>query len=245
MREGNVRTVPGEKLAVTLDGRQIASVVVAALVILAVVFVLGLNVGRQIGARQAEGARASLDALDSAPKGPAVPETSLTFHDRLTRAKPEAAAASPGASASPAPPIPSPPRDGRGPTSATPPGVPAPPAPGTGPGPAAAPAASAPPAPRPAAEPPAPAERPAAAPASPAAGTFTIQLGASADRGEADRIAARFEAFRPRVEAAEVPGRGRVYRVRVGSFETREAAEKYLADVTRETGVRGWVTSGR
>jgi len=58
-------------------------------------------------------------------------------------------------------------------------------------------------------------------------------------------MAARFEAFRPRVEAAEVPGKGRDWRVRVGSFDTKEAAERYLADVTRETGAKGWVTAGR
>jgi len=221
MREGNVRTAAKEKLAVTLDGKQIASVVVGALVILSVVFVLGLNVGRQIGARQAEGGRTSLDALDSAPKAPAVPEGSLTFHDRLTQAKPETSPPPPQATAPAAAPKPPEPKPAdppaENPATAAPLPVPAP-------------------APKPAA-----AGGPAEPPGSSAA--FTIQLGASSDRGEADRIAARFEAFRPRVEAAEVPGKGRVYRVRVGSFETREEAERYLTDVTRETGAKGWVTA--
>jgi cell division septation protein DedD len=220
MREGNVRTAAKERLAVTLDGKQIASVVVGALVILSVVFVLGLNVGRQIGARQAQGPRASLDALDSAPKGPAVPETSLTYHDRLTQATPEdPPAAAPASPRAAEPKVVQPPPEK---VAAAPP-------------PAEA---------KPVAEPSPPAARPAATP-SLAPGAYTIQLGASSDRGEADRIAARFEAFRPRVEAAELPGKGRVYRVRVGSFETREAADRYLADVTRETGAKGWVTAGR
>jgi DedD protein len=206
--QANVRTSK-EKLAVTLDGRQIASVVVGALVILAVVFVLGLNVGRQIGARQAEASRAgSLEALDKAPRGAPVPETSLTFHRDLTGAKPEA----------------------RPPPAAAPQATPAAPAPAAQPPPPVQAEASPPPAAGPADEPP--------------AGAFTIQLGATSDRGEADRIAAKYEAYRPRVEAAEVSGK-RVYRVRVGSFETREAAGHYLADVTRETGAQGWVTSSR
>jgi cell division septation protein DedD len=193
------------------------------------VFVLGLNVGRQIGARQAEAARAgSLEALDRAPSGPGVPEASLTFHDRLTKAKPEAAPP-PGASAAPAP--------------SAPPSAPAekaasekPPA-AIAEGPKPAPTA-------PAAAPPRPATPAAVPAAAPAPGAFTIQLGASPDRAEADRIAARFEAFQPRVEAADVSGK-RVYRVRVGSFETKDAAARYLADVTRETGAKGWVTASR
>ncbi len=40
-------------------------------------------------------------------------------------------------------------------------------------------------------------------------------------------------------------GKGRWYRVRVGSFETREAAERYRHDVSRETGVAGYVTASR
>ncbi len=43
----------------------------------------------------------------------------------------------------------------------------------------------------------------------------------------------------PRVEEAEIPGKGRFFRVRVGRFDSREAAEKYRADVQRETGLSG------
>jgi len=226
MREANARIQQHERLAVSLDGRQIASVVVGALVILAVVFVLGLNVGRQIGARQAEAARAgSLDALDHVPAGPSVPETSLTFHDRLTKAKPESA---PPAAASAAPPQ-------------APPAQPQPAAPAEKPlavAEAPKPAPDATPAPATPVKPTVPAS------ASAAAGAFTIQLGASSDRAEADRIAAHFEAFNPRVEAAEVSGK-RVWRVRVGSFDSKDAAARYLADITRETGAKGWVTPSR
>jgi cell division septation protein DedD len=70
-----------------------------------------------------------------------------------------------------------------------------------------------------------------------------VQVGASQDRAEADRIAAKFRSYGPRVEEAEVAGKGTWYRVRVGSFPTREAAERYLRDLARETGVKGYVAS--
>jgi DedD protein len=226
MRDANARVEAGvrgrahEKLELSLDGRQIASVVVGALVLLGVVFVLGLNVGRQIAARQTEAARGpSLEALDHAPvaAAPSVPAAALTFHETLTRERP------------PAPPVP---KDTPAPPEPTP-----------------AQLAAAAPAPRGAAAPAAPATITAiaddpAAPAAPA-GIYTIQLGAAQDRAEAERLAARFHAWSPRIEAAEVSGKGRVFRVRVGSFDTREAAARYLADVSRETGARGWVTASR
>jgi cell division protein FtsN len=192
-----------ETFDLSLDGRQIASIVVGALVILGVVFVLGLNVGRQIALRQAqaEGGEDALAALDRPPAPPAEPvrDESLTFHDRLTREQPPA------------------------------------------PVPAAPPAAAPAPAQPPAAPPPAAAAPPDDAP--PAAGPFSIQVGASQERAEAERIAARFKSYRPRVEAAEIAGKGTWYRVRVGSFETREAADRYLKDLARETGVKGYVAS--
>jgi cell division septation protein DedD len=74
---------------------------------------------------------------------------------------------------------------------------------------------------------------------------WTVQLAAAQDRGEAERIATRFAALNPRIEEAEVPGKGRFWRVRVGGFDTKEAAERYLRDVARETGAKGFVTPSR
>ena len=48
-------------------------------------------------------------------------------------------------------------------------------------------------------------------------------------------------ALNPRIEEAVVKGKGRFYRVRVGSFDTKEAAQRYLSDVARETGAKGIV----
>jgi cell division septation protein DedD len=225
MREPNARVRPREKFEVSLDGRQVASIVVGALVILGVVFVLGLNVGKQVAARQADlGAAGDLDALDrarSAPPVPAVKDEALTFHDRLTKAPPAPppeSAPAPAPVAQPAPP----PRAAEAPAPAAPAPIPAP-----------APAA---PAPALAPEPP-----PDAAPQKP----WTVQLAAAQDRAEAERIATRFGALNPRIEAADVPGKGRFYRVRVGGFDTKDAAERYLKDVARETGAKGYVTPSR
>jgi DedD protein len=212
MRDPNPRVRPREKFELSLDGRQVASIVVGALVVLALVFVLGLNVGKQLVLRQVEARRAGdLDALDRAPAAPAGKAEPLTFHDRLTKE---------------APPPPPPPE----PAPQPPPAAAPPPAP----------VAEAPPAPPPAATAPA-AEPPSAAAPKP----WTVQLAASEDRGEAERLAARFAALRPRIEEAVVPGKGRFFRVRVGSFDSKDAAQRYLRDVARETGAKGIVVPSR
>lgn len=214
MREPNVRLRPQrERFELSLDGRQVSAVVVGALVLLAIVFVLGLNVGKQITLRQTERAPAGdLDALDRAPPpAPAAREEALTYHDKLTKEPP--APLPPAAEPAPPPPQQASPQ-------------PSPPA-------AAPPAATAPSAP------PAPQSRPA--PAKP----WTVQLAAAQERAEADRIATKFSMLNPRVEEANVPGKGRFWRVRVGGFDSREAAERYLRDVARETGAKGFVTPAR
>jgi DedD protein len=213
MREPNPRLRPREKFELSLDGRQVASIVVGALVVLAVVFVLGLNVGKQVALRQMEARRAGdLDALDRAPAAPAGSPEPLTFHDRLTKETP---APPPPPEAAPAPP-----------SAAAPP--PAPPPPAAEPAPA----------------PPPPAEAPAAD-APPALKPWTVQLAAAEDRAEAQRLADRFATLHPRVEEALVPGKGRFFRVRVGSFDSKEAAQRYLRDVARETGAKGIVVPTR
>ncbi|MFY3746616.1 SPOR domain-containing protein, partial [Anaeromyxobacter sp. Red801] len=106
--------------------------------------------------------------------------------------------------------------------------------------PAAAPAPAA--SPKPAAAPAAPV---AAAPKPAAAGAFVVQLAATQSRTEAERIAAKYRALSPRIEAADVPGKGRFFRVRAGSFATRAEAERYLRDAERESGAKGFVTASR
>jgi len=215
MRDPNPRVRAREKFELSLDGRQVASIVVGALVVLGVVFVLGLNVGKQLAVRQVAAGRAGdLEALDRAPTPPPSKPEPLTFHDRLTKETP----------APPPPPEP----------TARPVPPPAPPAPQQ--------AVAPPAAPEPAAPPVAPAQ-PAAKPG--ALKPWTVQLAASEERSEAERLATRFSSLNPRIEEAVIAGKGRFYRVRVGSFDTKEAAQRYLRDVARETGAKGIVTPSR
>jgi DedD protein len=225
MRESNLRARPRDEFQLSLEGRQVASIVVGALVVLGLVFVLGMNVGKQVALRQASGGIAGdLDALDRAPAPPATAEP-LTFHDRLTRDAP--------ALPPPAPPAAPPPVAAAAPAvPAAPPATPAAVQPPPVPPPAAPPAAVAP-------------VIPAATATPPAARPWTVQLAATQERAEAERIAARHAALGPRIEEADVPGKGRFFRVRVGGFETREAADRYLRDVARETGAKGFVTPSR
>jgi cell division septation protein DedD len=206
MDSDNVRVK--ERIELSLDGRQIASVVVGALVLLGVVFVLGLNLGRQLAVKQIEGTRGdALAALDRPPPVPAAPisDDALTYHDRLTKDRPARGEDPPGrtAVAAAAPPAPSP--------------VTAP--------------ASAPPA--------------LAAPTPPAAGTFTVQVVSTTSRAEADKLAGKLQEFEPRVESAEVSGKGRVYRVRVGWFESRSEAERLLRSLATRSGTKGLVVTVR
>jgi DedD protein len=229
MREPNARVRPREsgKLELSLDGKAVASVVVVALVLLAVVFVLGLNVGKQIALRQAERRPAGdLEALDRAPTPPPpVKDEALTFHERLTKEQP-AAAAGPPADSTPTP--------TSAPAAATPTPAPAP---------SAAPSATA--TPPSTATPPAPRTVTVPAPAPRPVKPWTIQLAAAQDKAEAERVASRFASLNPRIEQADVPGKGRFWRVRVGGFDTKDAAERYLRDVGRETGAKGFVAPAR
>ncbi len=210
-----------EKFHLALDGRQVASVVVGALVILGGVFVLGLNVGRQLALRQlpaAPGPAAALAALDAPPPSADAGEPPrLSYHEALTRpAEPVRPPPKPAAKA--ATPVPAP--------TVAPPPVPA-----------AAPAPAPPPAPE---KVPVLTGRPMPAPPGDH-GAFSIQVGASQDLGEAQRILDRFKGHRGRIVAAEIPGKGRWYRVRLGSFAAKPDAERFLQDLARETGVKGFV----
>ncbi len=72
-----------------------------------------------------------------------------------------------------------------------------------------------------------------------------IQLAATPNRAEAERLAARYRALSPRIESADVPGKGRFYRVRAGSYGSRAEAERALAAAARQSGAKGFVTAAR
>ncbi len=271
-----------EKFDVSLDNRQIVSLLIAGIVVMGAVFVLGVVVGKKLaGNAQTASAPDLLSALDANAQAlqDVQKDSPLTFQDELTRkaaAEPVAAAPAPKASSKPVAAAPPPPK--LAPT----------PDPDTGELPPEEPeaetvvAAEAPTAvtqkPEPVKPEPAKVEpvvkavpvsgkvEVAAVPtrttnkdsgtlkeaiaraAQPPAqavkgGAFTLQLSAFQDRQEADRFAARLRdrGYAPYILSAEVPGKGTWYRVRMGSFASKDAASRYLSDFKRETQLDAFV----
>lgn len=245
-----------EKIELRLDNRQVVGLVLGAAVVLGVVFYLGVGVGRHLGAAVPTEKTDPLARLDEHAEVGA-----LTFADTLTaegKAKP-----SPAAPPVTAPPVPKPPpapvvdtgpaagRDAPAaaivlatPTTET--GTPAPAATGAAPSPteplpSVADALAAVDARTAARTDPAP----STARVSEGSETFTVQAAALPSRAEADAFAAKLRkrGLSPTVIAADVPGKGTFYRVRLGKFQTREAADRYLKDFQRETGLSGFVTT--
>jgi cell division septation protein DedD len=70
----------------------------------------------------------------------------------------------------------------------------------------------------------------------PDVGKFTVQVGATQDRVEARAMVARASkgGLHPYVAEARLAGRGLWYRVRMGAFADRAAADRYRRDVERE-----------
>jgi cell division septation protein DedD len=230
MANGNVRVK--ERFELALDGRQIATIVVGALVTVSAVFVLGLKMGQHLAMRQAERPAVDLSALDRAPlTDAAAPAPPLAYAEALLNKKP-------------APPPPLPPH----PSAAAPAAQPAQVA--SAPPPAAAPveqrlAAPADPvvlaAPSSAPAPSSAASAPSPASGASAAKGFTVQLASATSRDDAAKVAGRVKSHGPRVVEADVPGKGHFFRVRVGRFEVKDAAERFRDDLSRETGLRGVV----
>lgn len=236
-----------EKFDLSLDNRQIFSLLIASLVVLGAVFLIGVVVGKRMAvpasARPAQDLLASLDQkaaqMEQARKDPP-----LTFQEELTRRAPE-------------------------------PAVEAPPKPATVVVATADVAPEKKPAEKPAPAQPAlaKAELPAMdgkvaqtpvatrtaekddlhsafarieqAAAKGPSGAFSVQVAASQNRADAEAKVGRLKAkgYSPYIVTAEVPGRGTWFRVRLGSFPTREAASHYLDDFRRETHLDAFVAS--
>jgi cell division septation protein DedD len=205
-----------EKIELSLEKRHVAWIGIAALSFLAAAFSLGLFVGQGLVSRAASPAPvddlAALDAQD------AVSSASVAGTDH-----PEAAPARNDTPRAPEPPRRSEPPAGS--TAAKPPvrSIPQPPEP-----------TPIPPGPRTAeVVPPQTAVLPPP-PANP--GKYTVQIGATQDRAEAHEMVNRIAkaGLRPYVVQAKLPGRGLWYRVRVGAFADRAAADQYRKDIERE-----------
>ena len=76
-------------------------------------------------------------------------------------------------------------------------------------------------------------------------GAFTLQISAFQNRAEADRFAAKLRdrGYAPYIITAEVPNKGTWYRVRMGSFPSKDAASRYLSDFKRETQLQAFVAA--
>jgi cell division septation protein DedD len=74
---------------------------------------------------------------------------------------------------------------------------------------------------------------------------FTVQVKATQSQAEADKFAAKLhlQGYHSSVAEADVAGKGRWYRVRVGRFDSRAQAEHYLSDFERETHLQAFVTA--
>jgi cell division septation protein DedD len=267
-----------EKYDLSLDSRQVVSLLVGAIVVLGAVFVLGVLVGKKLaGTQHPDRGPDPLAALDhrsdALEKARATPP--LTFQEELTRttpddkhlpapAKPPAVKPVPAATAAVATTVKSPAAP-----SAVAPAKPPAPAPAVASAPKAAPTPGVPaaaagqesahsaegvteakaPAPETLTARTTPAAAKPVAPKPPDAtvsnGAFTLQLGASPNRDDAERQASRLreKGYAPYIVAAEVPGKGTWYRVRMGSFPTKDAATRYLQDFKRETQSEAFVAS--
>ncbi|MFN0061062.1 MAG: SPOR domain-containing protein [Myxococcaceae bacterium] len=259
-----------EKSDVALDNRQLVTAFTGGLVVLGAVFVLGVVVGKKLSP---EVTGTPIDLLTALDKKNDVLENAreqpLTFQDELTRKAPDRVAADAGPLAAPsqlevgAADAGAPPDKttvlAEGPKISLP---------TTEPVKAAdvatassAPVEPTPTAAKPAAQKPTPTvakqemPKPAAplaaakvdrVPASPS-DLFTLQLAATSARSEADRQVAKLkgQGFSPYVEPAQIPGKGTWYRVRMGKFETREAATRFLSDFKRETKMNAFVAAAR
>ncbi|HZI06097.1 MAG TPA: SPOR domain-containing protein, partial [Archangium sp.] len=78
-------------------------------------------------------------------------------------------------------------------------------------------------------------------------GAFTLQISAFQNRAEADRFAAKLRdrGYAPYIITAEVPNKGTWYRVRMGSFPSKDAASRYLSDFKRETQLQAFVAANQ
>lgn len=243
-----------EKYELSLDNRQIVTITVASLVVLGGVFMLGVVVGKKLSAETAAIAQQPTDLLGQLDQKTDALENvkadaALTFQDELTRKAPtlvaEAPIVKPVEPAKPAAePVKAPEPEKAEPkpaeVAAAPVKVEEPKLPET-------------PKPEPVVtrtvdggglkEAFGKVQR---APAETAAdGSWTIQLSAYQDRGEADRFAAglRDKGYAPYIVEANIPGKGTWFRVRMGRFGSKDAASRYMDDFRRETAMNAIVTT--
>jgi cell division protein FtsN len=258
MRE-NVRSTK-DRFELALDAKQAVAVLVASLAVVAGVFVLGMSAGRAAARAPAAAAKDPLARLDEPMAGKEEPAPELKAHEALTANKPidKALPVQPVKATTT--------RDEAGATVVevtAPPQIPADAT--AAPAPAAQPLVA--PSPSPSSSTSsttsstANATRSSSSPRTSSAsrvlariatptpkassahhGSYTIQVASSQRRPDAERVARKLSARGARVVAADVPGKGRWYRVQIGEYPSKDAAARQLASLSR-AGVQGVVTT--
>ena len=190
--------------------------------------------------------------------------TKFSFYDHLAGSAQAAPAPAQEANDAPAPVAEAPTVEPQPPAEPQAPEKPAPAASAPAPEPVAANPALAPPAPKPAAAPqqasgddkaaiadivaslagdaPKPEQVKPSEPALPA--RYTLQVSSHPDRGSAERELERLSEMgvEPHIVAVEVPGRGKLFRVRVGKFHSMDEARDFQSAVKTKRNVAGFVT---
>jgi DedD protein len=209
-----------------LDARKVAGVLAGSLVLLGIAFALGSSYGaRTVRAPAGAAPKDPLARLDEPIAAPPREDESFRAHEALTAPRVEVPpVVSPAAAA-----VEPPPAAGGGAFGA-----------GSPPTPAAPPTMAVSATSR-HGQPDRSATRSKGATAAAARHAYTIQLASVAHRADAEKVARRYKGKHARVVAAEVPGKGRVWRVQVGSYPSRDAASRGLAAL----GAIGYVTAMR
>jgi cell division septation protein DedD len=248
-----------ERVELHLDRRQVTSIALVSLLLLGSVFALGVMVGKNLApvARSATPVGSILDRLDARGAGTsnvldAGAPDGLTFQEELTKRAPPERPTAPIVRA------PAPKPEAKAERTPTAPEVAVASGPAVRRSNAGADAGS-----ESAAEPEDAPEvvineshkepvRPQTVPlpkdgvSEGASASFAVQVKATQSSDEAEKFAAklRSKGYHATVAEADVPGKGRWYRVRVGRFDTRAQAEHYLDDFERETHLAAFVTTG-
>ena len=231
-----VRGQGGDQLIeLRIERRQVALLGVAALVLFGAVFALGVLVGRQIASttfaspqQPPPGDLAALDAASRAPKAPKVVAPPAEAEEPKAASPKQAEPAAPSKAVEKAEP------EEKG-TSTAPGNEPAD---DDEPAPKAIPAKAAPAAEKGPARP-----EPKPEPKRAETGRFTVQLGASPDKKVAEKIQAKARAagFDVRVVEVDLGAKGTWYRVRAGSFASKDEAARVQKDAERQLRVAAMV----
>jgi DedD protein len=234
-----------DKIELSLDGRQVFYLFFGGAVIACLVFVVGVMVGRRVEARShvdrgaatsaARDPLAALDQLDATAREDLSFRSSLVGGSATTEVEQAIAAIERTRAAAHAVPAPKPDPDARKPAAK--PDKPAKPAAKPDRKPAREPGAEPGPEPRPE-----PRSKPEVA-AEPA-GRFTLQLSSFKDKGEAESFLAtvRDAGYRAYLVEADIEGKGTFFRVRLGKYDSYQAALDAKAAFERKVQRIAYVT---